>query len=105
MSEHKDNPNSVLKAELTEEQKKYQAEMQAKQEEFKKLLETPIDADEAAKRLAENEVNRCRIRAFIEQCSAQVDSIQLKINNARAQLVDLDGEDAILKRRALNKKA
>lgn len=105
MSEHKDNPNSTLKAELTEEQKKYQAEMQAKQEEFKKLLETPIDADEVAKRLAENEVNRCRIRAFIEQCSAQADSIQLKINNARAQLVDLDGEDAILKRRALNKKA
>lgn len=97
--------NGVVTPELTEEQKKYQAEMKAKQEEFKKLLETPIDADEAAKRLAENEVNRCRIRAFIEQYSAQADSIQVKINQARAQLVDLDGEDAILKRRALNKKA
>lgn len=102
MGEHKDNPNSVMKTELTEEQKKYQEEIERKQAEFRKLLDTPITKDEAEKALAENAVNRCRVKALIQQCEAQYAQIGLQIEKARAQLVDLDGEDAIIRRRMLN---
>ena len=102
MGEHNTNPNSVLKAELTEEQKKYQEEIERKQAEFRKLLDTPITKDEAEKALAENNVNRCRVKALIQQCEAQYVQISLQIEKARTQLVDLDGEDAIIRRRMLN---
>lgn len=89
--------------ELTEEQKKRKAEIEAKQAEFRQLLDTPIEEDEAEKALAENDVNRCRIRALIRQCEAQVSEICMQIEDAKTKLVDLDGEDAIIRRRLLNK--
>lgn len=88
--------------ELTEEQKKRKAEIEAKQAEFRKLLDTPIEEAEAKKILAENEVNRCRIRALIKQCETQVSEIYTQIEDAKAKLIDLDGEDAIIRRRLLN---
>lgn len=92
-----------IQMELTEEQKKKRkAEIEAKQAEFRKLLDTPIAEDEAKKALAENEVNRCRIRALIKQCETQVSEIYSQIEDAKAKLVDLDGEDAIIRRRLLN---
>lgn len=88
--------------EMTEEQKKRKAEIEAKQAEFRKLLDTPIAEDEAKKALAENEVNRCRIRAIIRQCEEQVSGISHEIEQAKTKLVELDGEDAIIRRRMLN---
>lgn len=91
-----------IQMELTEEQKKRKAEIEAKQAEFRKLLDTPIAEDEAKKALAENEVNRCRIRAIIRQCEEQVSDICREIEQAKTKLVELDGEDAIIHRRLLN---
>lgn len=96
------NRNNVIKNELTEEQKKYQAEMEAKQKEFKELLESPIDAADADKKIAEIEVNRCRIRAYVSSLSEQQQAISARIMKAESQLVDLDGEEAIIRRRRLN---
>lgn len=95
----------VVTPEMAEEQKKYQEEMEKKQAEFKALLESPLDEDEGKRMLAENDVQRCRCRAFIEQHSLQMDELSLKINKVRMQMTDLDGEDAIIRRRMLNKKA
>lgn len=91
-----------IQMEMTEEQKKRKAEIEAKQAEFRKLLDTPIAEDEATKALAENEVNRCRIRAIIRQCEEQVSGICHEIEQAKTKLVELDGEDAIIRRRLLN---
>lgn len=102
MEEHKDNPNATLKAEPSEEQKKYQAEVEAKRAEFRKLLDTPISKEEAEKQIAENNVNRCRIKALMEQIDLRMQGLAGDVGKLRAQLVDLDGEDAIIRRRMLN---
>lgn len=99
MSEHKDNPNSALKAELTEEQKKYQAEIEAKQAEFRKLLDTPLAKDEAEKALAENQVTRANIKSMVRQCEIRFNR---QMGDAEARLAELDAEDAIIRRRMLN---
>ena len=99
MGEHNDNPNSVMKAELSEAQKKYKAELEAKQAEFRKLLDSPITKEEADKELAENAVARANIKLAARQCEVRLSE---QLSEYEARLAELDAQDAVIRRRVLN---
>lgn len=99
MSEDATKSSVAVKTELTEEQKRRQAEIDAKCAEFRKLLDSPVSEDEAKKALAENQVTRANIKSMIRQCENRFRS---QLSDAEVRLAELDAEDAVIRRRMLN---
>lgn len=65
---------------------------------FKKMLETPLDAEEAKKMLAENEIQLSQLSVIRTKIVGELNNIDQQIANARF-------EQQIIYRRTLNKKA
>lgn len=65
-------------------------------------LAKPIDEKEAQIALAEAEVQRCQLRAYINDLEAQIYECEGKIGSARSQLIALDCSDAVIRRRLCN---
>ena len=78
---------------------------QMTQEEFAKLLDTPMDEEEARKAYADLDVDRMSLMVVRQKWQAQVTDMQRRIQDLDMKLTDLDLRRSIIFRRALNKSA
>lgn len=96
--EEKNEAVAKLKAEADKRQR--EAEEAAKR--LREELESPIDPHEAQVLLAETDVQRCQLRAYINDLESQIHALEGKIGAANAQMVALDASDAMTRRRMCN---
>ena len=89
-------------AELKAEAEKRQQEAEEAAKRLREELESPIDPHEAEVLLAETEIQRCQLRAYVNDLESQIHSIRGKIGAAEAQMVALDASDAMTRRRLCN---
>lgn len=85
------------KTEKTPEEKAAEA-----REELARIMAEPIDSEEAAKIIAENDVHRSQLKAYRLSIEAQIANLKAHLVEIDTQLNAIDGEDALARRRALN---
>lgn len=75
---------------------------QMTQEEFTKLLDTPMGEEEARKAYADLDVDRMSLMVVRQKWQAQITDMQRRVQDLDLKLTDLDLRRAIIFRRALN---
>lgn len=95
MAEEKNTDNT--REEKTPEEKAAEA-----RDELARIMAEPLDSDEAARIIAENDVHRSQLKAYRLSVEAKIAGLQSHLVEIDTQLNAIDGEDALARRRVLN---
>ena len=87
---------------MATEESTNKADEQLRNEEFKKLIETPLTQADAEKELANNDINRMQLMTIRQKWQTQIMQLQLQTSNLDEQLRALEMERAVIFRRTLN---
>ena len=71
-------------------------------EELDRIMAEPLDPEESAKLVAENDVHRSQLKAYRLSVEAKIAGLKSHLVEIDMQLNAIDGEDALARRRVLN---